>query len=109
MVAQKTLAMFEGNSPFLGICPWLLADQDMGGSGWPSESWHGYAWQEIYGRRKPVIELLAATSPPGNGDARAEVRLLREEIALAGEAMAGAGDRVGEADASLAAAEEALS
>lgn len=58
MVAKKTLQMYDTPSPFFAICPWLLADQDMGGSGWPFDAWHGWAYNEKYGRRKPVITAL---------------------------------------------------
>jgi hypothetical protein len=58
MVAKKTLQMYDTPSPFFAICPWLLADEDMGGIGWPFDSWHGWAYNETYGRKKPVIEAL---------------------------------------------------
>ncbi len=64
MVAQKTLAMFEADSPFFAICPWLLADEDMGGGGWPFDAWHGWAYDDLYGRQKPVIKTLQE-NPPG--------------------------------------------
>ena len=63
MVAKKTLQMFDTPSPFFAICPWLLADEDMGGSGWPFDAWHGWAYSEKYGRKKPVITTLQETPP----------------------------------------------
>ena len=63
MVARKTLEMFEAESPFFSICPWLLADDDMGGSGWPFDVWHGWAYEERYGRQKPVIQTLQGNLP----------------------------------------------
>lgn len=63
MVAKKTLQMYDTPSPFFAICPWLLADQDMGGSGWPFDAWHGWAYSEKYGRKKPVITALQAVPP----------------------------------------------
>mgnify|MGYP001819280037 CR=1 FL=1 len=63
MVAKKTLQMFDAPSPFFAICPWLLADEDMGGSGWPFDAWHGWAYSEKYGRKKPVITALQQTPP----------------------------------------------
>ena len=57
-VAVKTLEMFETPSPLFAICPWLLADEDMGGSGWPFDAWHGWAHSERYGSKKPVIGVL---------------------------------------------------
>ena len=30
----------------------LLADEDMGGSGWPFDAWHGWAYNDKYGRIK---------------------------------------------------------
>jgi hypothetical protein len=63
MVAKKTLQMYDTPSPFFAICPWLLADQDMGGSGWPFDAWHGWAYSEKYGRKKPVITTLQQIPP----------------------------------------------
>jgi hypothetical protein len=63
MVAKKTLQMLDTPSPFFAICPWLLADEDMGGSGWPFDAWHGWAYAEKYGRQKPVITALQQTPP----------------------------------------------
>ena len=61
MVAKKTLQMYDTPSPFFAICPWLLADEDMGGSGWPFDAWHGWAYNERYGQKKPVITTLQQT------------------------------------------------
>jgi hypothetical protein len=63
MVAKKTLQMYDTPSPFFALCPWLLADEDMGGSGWPFDAWHGWAYSEKYGRKKPVINTLQQTPP----------------------------------------------
>jgi hypothetical protein len=61
MVGKKTLQMYDTPSPFFAICPWLLADEDMGGSGWPFDAWHGWAYNERYGQKKPVITALQQT------------------------------------------------
>lgn len=61
MVATKTVQMFDTPSPLFAICPWLLADEDMGGGGWPFDAWHGWAYSEMYGRQKPVIQALQDT------------------------------------------------
>jgi hypothetical protein len=63
MVAKKTLLMYDTPSPFFALCPWLLADEDMGGIGWPFDAWHGWAYSERYGRQKPVIGMLQQTPP----------------------------------------------
>ena len=63
MVAKKTLHMYDVPSPFFAICPWLLADDDMGGTGWPFDAWHGWAYSEKYGRMKPVITTLKQVPP----------------------------------------------
>ena len=63
MVGKKTMQMFDTPSPFFAICPWLLADEDMGGSGWPTDAWHGWAFEEEYGRKKPVITALQYFPP----------------------------------------------
>jgi hypothetical protein len=63
LVARKTLQMFDTPSPFFALCPWLLADQDMGGVGWPYDAWHGWAFSEKYGSQKPVITTLRSSLP----------------------------------------------
>ncbi|MDX9832023.1 MAG: hypothetical protein RBU35_17260, partial [Anaerolineae bacterium] len=63
MVAKKTLRMYDTSSPYFAICPWLLASEDMGGSGWPDEAWHGGSFSDRYGRAKPVIHVLRARPP----------------------------------------------
>jgi hypothetical protein len=63
MVAKKTLQMYDAPSPFFALCPWLLAAEDMGGMGWPFDAWHGSAYSEKYGRKKPVILMLQHVPP----------------------------------------------
>ena len=66
MVAKRTLAMFDGNSPFFAICPWLIADDAMqihGYSGWPFDAWVGWAYNEMYGYEKPIINALKDNKP----------------------------------------------
>jgi hypothetical protein len=64
MVAKKTLHMYDTPSPFFAICPWLLADRDMGGAdGWAFDAWHGWAYNEKYGEKKPVITTLQEFPP----------------------------------------------
>ncbi len=63
MVAKKTIQMYDTPSPFFAICPWLLADEDMGGSGWPFDAWHGWAYRDKYGIKKPVIIALQQHVP----------------------------------------------
>jgi hypothetical protein len=75
VVAKKTLQMYDAPSPFFAICPWLLADQDMGGSGWPFDAWHGWAYTEKYGRKKPVIQALQNT-PAKEVEARTELLVI---------------------------------
>jgi hypothetical protein len=58
MVAKRTLQMYDSPSPFFAVCSWLLADQDMGGTGWPFDAWHGWAYSKKYGIEKPVIGVL---------------------------------------------------
>jgi hypothetical protein len=75
MVAKKTLHMYDTPSPFFAICPWLLADDDMGGTGWPFDAWHGWAYEDKYGRMKPVITTLKQF-PPKESAPRAEPLVL---------------------------------
>jgi hypothetical protein len=63
MVAKKTMQMYDVPSPFFAICPWLLACEDMGGSGWPYDAWHGWAYSELYGSKKPVVTALEQVPP----------------------------------------------
>jgi len=63
MVAKKTLHMYDTPSPFFAICPWLLATDDMGGTGWPDDAWHGGSFTDKYERAKPVIATLIQTPP----------------------------------------------
>ena len=81
MVAKNTLAMYGADTPMFAICPWLLANQDMGGSGWPDDCWIGYAFEDRYGREKPVVQTLQQ-NPPGGIKARI-IAYLREAKALA--------------------------
>ncbi|HSR32851.1 MAG TPA: hypothetical protein VLY63_19990, partial [Anaerolineae bacterium] len=75
MVAKKTLQMYDTPSPYFAICPWLLADEDMGGSGWPFDAWHGWAYNDKYGQKKPVITTLQQI-PPKEISARSEPMVL---------------------------------
>jgi len=63
MVGKKTKQMFHAPSPFFAQCPWLLADKDLGSSGWPFDAWHGWAYNEKYGAKKPVIPALQGYKP----------------------------------------------
>ncbi len=64
MVAKKTLQMYDTPSPIFAICPWLLADRDMGGAdGWAFDAWHGWAYNDKYGNQKPVIDTLRRMPP----------------------------------------------
>ena len=65
--------MFEAESPYFALCPWLLADEDMGSTGWPFDAWHGWAYEDKYGRQKPVIQILQQTAPNGGLTARQEI------------------------------------
>ena len=67
MVARKTLAMFEEDSPLFAICPWLVADEEMGHGGWPFDAWYGWAYSHKYGFRKPVIQMLIDNPPAVQG------------------------------------------
>jgi len=80
MVAKKTLAMYQEDTPFIAICPWLLACKEMGGSGWEDDSWVGGSFSDKYGLEKPVVKLLH-DNPPGQRASRAElVRRARDKL-----------------------------
>lgn len=69
-VGDWTLDMYNVPSPLFAICPWLLADGDMAGGdvGWPFDSWVGWAYSDMYGREKPVVQTLQENEPPGWDD-----------------------------------------
>ena len=91
MVATKTLEMFQADSPLLFQCPWLLADEDMGGVGWPFDCWVGWAYTDKYGREKPVVQVLQ-DNPPGPSGAKGLVTLAHGFVSRAavdlGQALA---------------------
>jgi hypothetical protein len=62
-VAEKTLEMYRAKSPLFAICPWLLASDDMGATGWYEDCWVGGAYSDRYGREKPVVQVLEANPP----------------------------------------------
>ena len=66
MVASKTLEAYQDDTPHFAICPWLLADGDMAGGdvGWPFDAWVGWAYEDKYGREKPVVGMLRENPPP---------------------------------------------
>lgn len=87
MVAKKTLAMYEADTPMFALCPWLLAAQDMGGEGWPDDCWVGYAYEYMYGREKPVVQTLQQNPPSDNKKGRV-IALLKESQELLDKAQA---------------------
>jgi hypothetical protein len=86
MVAAKTVQMYEYPSPLFAICPWLLADEDMGGGGWPLDAWHGWAFEDLYGRQKPVIQALI-DHPPGGGNVVEELEAAQAAAAAVDGAL----------------------
>ena len=81
-VAELTVQMYGAETPMFALCPWLLASQDMGASGWPDDCWVGYAYADRYGREKPVVRALQETAPgdwqPSVADRVARARSLVE-------------------------------
>jgi len=57
MVAQKTLAMYQADTPLLAICPWLLANSLGGASGWEGDAWVSTSYPR-YGIELPVVKAL---------------------------------------------------
>jgi hypothetical protein len=82
VVGKKTLAMYEADTPMFAITPWLLADEDMGGVGWPYDSWVGWAYSERYGREKPVVQTLQDNPPDGVAAKVSRIAELAQEVAL---------------------------
>jgi hypothetical protein len=68
MVGKKTLQMFETPSPFFAIAPWILASGDMGGASWEFDSWVTWAYEDKYGREKPVVATLESHPPKSGND-----------------------------------------
>jgi hypothetical protein len=61
MAGKKTVSMYNVNSPFFAICPWLIADDAMvlfGYVGWPYDAWYGWAYTDKYDYDKPVVSML---------------------------------------------------
>jgi len=81
MVAKKTLAMYELDTPFLAICPWLLACGLLGGSGWEFDAWVTTAYFDKYGTELPVVQTLKDNPPHPTLDLDAAIR----ELELASE------------------------
>jgi len=71
MVAKKTLAIYETDTPLLAICPWLLACRALGGSGWEFDAWVSGEYADKYGWEKPVVQLLK-DRPPASACERLE-------------------------------------
>jgi len=84
MVARKTLAMFEEDSPLFAICPWLLGCNYLGHPGWEFDAWWGWAYRDKYGDEKPVIQMLR-DNPPACAEPSAELKVLaaREKLGAA--------------------------
>jgi len=77
MVAQKTLKMYGADTPFLAICPWLLANSLGGSSGWESDAWVSTAYPE-YGTVLPVVQALKNSAAPNVEAAKREIESCRE-------------------------------
>ncbi len=90
MVAAKTLAMYEADTPMFALTPWILASDDMGASGWPDDCWVGYAFSDRYGREKPVVRALQANAPEAAPGLSAPARIAAARDRLAGLDLAGA-------------------
>lgn len=66
MVAKKHIHAEEYPHPYFAYCPWLAADEDMGGAGgWSNDAWQGYAFEPEYGRQKPIIATLKSVPAGG--------------------------------------------
>lgn len=66
MVAKKTVKMLEADTPLFAICPWLVADSDMGGAGgWENDAWIGWGFEPEYGREKPIVKVLESIPAGG--------------------------------------------
>lgn len=63
MVAKKTLAMFQEDSPLEFLCPWILACNLMGGSGFEDAAWTTGNYRPHYWLELPVIQTLRDNPP----------------------------------------------
>ena len=91
MVAKKTLAAYESNSPFFAICPWILASSHMGAVGWEFDCWVTDAYQPKYGPLLPVVKMLQDNAPggvpvPTNEERWAEFNRLLDKAIVRAEA-----------------------
>lgn len=96
-VAERTLEMFQWNDlpnrpakhNMFCLCPWLLACDFLGGSGWEDDAYFGGgAYWPYYGFEKPVVQKLK-DNPPGNGDAVAHIESAQSYLTAALEALLG--------------------
>jgi hypothetical protein len=88
MVAAKTLAAYQEDSPLFAICPWLLASSFMGKPDWDFDAWWTWAYEDKYGWEKPVIQTLRDNPPMVEGPTASDkVREARGLLAGALEAL----------------------
>lgn len=85
MVARKTLEMEAENErlgrPLFALCPWLLADREMGGAdGWPFDAWVGWAYSDRYGLEKPVVRALKQNPPLTEDTCHQQLRTVLSRI-----------------------------
>jgi hypothetical protein len=82
MVAKKTLAMFEAESPLWFQTPWLLACSLMGATGWEFDSWVTGAYRPNYWLELPVVRALQAADPAREKVREAKARVEAAQAAL---------------------------
>ena len=64
-VAEWTLDSHTFSEELFAICPWMLAGKYLGQGGWPFDEWWGWAYSDMYGTEKPVIQMLKDNPPMG--------------------------------------------
>ena len=85
-VARTTLEMYETPSPLVAMCPWVLASDALGATGWYDDTWFGgNPWG--YGFEKPVVEALRQEPPVD--PVRALIEGARADIARARAVLGG--------------------
>jgi len=93
-VARKTLDIYRWNSlpdrpahnTLFAICPWILASEHLGCTGWYTDCWLGGAFYDKYGFEKPVYWTLK-DNPPSQCDPAGARDKVSDALASLGGAL----------------------
>jgi len=86
-VGEKTLAIFQENSPLEFICPWLLANSLMGSSGSEFDAWVTGDYRPEYWLELPVVQMLQENPPDATKQAAVRIAAAQVRLDRAVEAL----------------------